>query len=75
MEINLDKLDEVTQSRYKEFKEKVQELLMNYQQKDNKRFNLVKTKIEQTNGDWDTAINLVSDNSKESIGISQLLAY
>lgn len=48
MEINLDKLDEVTQSRYKEFKEKVQELLMNYQQKDNKRFNLVKTKIEQT---------------------------
>ena len=38
MEINLDKLDEVTQSRYKEFKEKVQELLMNYQQKDNKRF-------------------------------------
>ena len=75
MDINLDKLDSVTQTRYKEFKEKVKELLATYQQTDQERFDLVKEKIEQTNGNWDTTIKLTSGNSMESVDISQLLAY
>lgn len=75
MDINLDKLDSVTQTKYREFKEKVEELLATYQQTDTDRFDLVKKKIEQTNGNWDTSINLISGDSKESVEISQLLAY
>lgn len=75
MDINLDKLDSVTQTKYKEFKEKVEELLATYQETDTERFDLVKKKLEQTNGNWDTTIDLVSGNSRESVDISQLLAY
>ena len=38
MEIYLDKLDSITQTKYKEFKEKVQELLTTYQETDSERF-------------------------------------
>ena len=75
MKIYLDELDSITQTKYQEFKEKVQELLATYHEIDTERFELVKKKIEQTNGNWDTTIDLVSENSRESVDISQLLAY
>lgn len=75
MDINLDKVDSVTQTKYKEFKEKVEELLKTYLETDTERFNLVKKKLEQTNDNWDTTIDLISGNSRESVDISQLLAY
>ncbi len=75
MDINLDELDSVTQTKYKEFQDKVQELLTSYQEKDMERFDLVKKKIEQTNDNWDSTIDLVSGNSKKKVDISQLLAY
>lgn len=75
MEIYLDKLDGITQTKYQEFKEKVEELLAFYQETDTERYNLVKDKIEQTKGNWDTTIDLISGNSRESVHISQLLAY
>jgi len=75
MDINLENLDGITQTKYQEFKEKVQELLATYQEKEKERFNLVKERIEQTNGDWDTTINFISGNTRESVDISQLLAF
>lgn len=75
MEIYLDKLDSITQTKYQEFKEKVEELLTFYQETDPERYNLVKDKIEQTKGNWDTTIDLVSGSSRDSVDISQLLAY
>lgn len=75
MDINLDNLDSITQVKYEEFKKTVQYLLLSYQKSDPERFELVKKKIEQTNGNWDTSINLISGNSMESVDISQLLAY
>ena len=75
MEIYLDKLDSITQTKYQEFKEKVEELLTFYQKTDPERYNLVKDKIEQTKCNWDTTIDLVSDSSRDSVDISQLLAY
>lgn len=75
MEIYLDKLDSITQTKYQEFKEKVEELLAFYQETDPERYNLVKDKIEQTKGNWDTTIDLVNGSSRDSIDISQLLAY
>ena len=36
---------------------------------------MVKDKIEQTKGNWDTTIDLVSGSSRDSVDISQLLAY
>ena len=75
MDINLDNLDSITQDKYKEFKKIVQDLLISYKKSDPERFELVKKKIEQTNGNWDTSINLISGNSMESVDISQLLAY
>lgn len=75
MDINLDKVDSVTKTKYKEFKEKVEELLKTYLKTDTERFNLVKKKLEQTNDNWDTTIDLISGNSRESVDISQLLAY
>ncbi len=75
MEIYLDKLDSITQTKYQEFKEKVEELLTFYQGTDPERYNLVKDKIEQTKGNWDTTIDLVSGSSRDSVDISQLLAY
>ena len=75
MEIYLDKLDGITQTKYQEFKEKVEELLSFYQETDTERYNLVKDKIEQTKGNWDTTIDLIRENSRESVHISQLLAY
>ena len=75
MEIYLDNLDSITQTKYQEFKEKVEELLAIYQETDSQRYNWVKEKIEQTNGNWDTTIDLISENSRQSINISQLLAY
>ena len=75
MEIYLDKLDSITQTKYQKFKEKVEELLTFYQETDPERYNLVKDKIEQTKGNWDTTIDLVSGSSRDSVDISQLLAY
>lgn len=75
MEIYLDKLDSITQTKYQEFKEKVEELLAFYQETDPERYNLVKDKIEQTKGNWDTTIDLVNGTSRDSVDISQLLAY
>lgn len=75
MEIYLDKLDSITQTKYQEFKEKVEELLAFYQETDPERYNLVKDKIEQTKGNWDTTIDLVNGSSRDSVDISRLLAY
>lgn len=75
MEIYLDKLDSITQTKYQEFKEKVEELLAFYQETDPERYNLVKDKIEQIKGNWDTTIDLVNVSSRDSVDISQLLAY
>lgn len=75
MEIYLDKLDSITQTKYQEFKEKVEELLTFYQETNPERYNLVKDKIEQTKGNWDTTIDLVSGSYRDSVDISQLLAY
>lgn len=75
MEIYLDKLDSITQTKYQEFKEKVEELLAFYQETDPERYNLVKDKIEQTKDNWDTTIDLVNGSSRDSVDISQLLAY
>ena len=75
MEIYLYKLDSITQTKYQEFKEKVEELLAFYQETDPERYNLVKDKIEQTKGNWDTTIDLVNGSSRDSVDISQLLAY
>lgn len=75
MEIYLDKLDSITQTKYQEFKEKVEELLAFYQETDPERYNLVKDKIEQIKGNWDTTIDLVNGSSRDSVDISQLLAY
>ena len=67
MEIYLDKLDSITQTKYQEFKEKVEELLTFYQKTDPERYNLVKDKIEQTKCNWDTTIDLVSDSSRNTV--------
>lgn len=75
MEIYLDKLDSITQTKYQEFKEKVEELLAFYQETDPERYNLVKDKIEQIKGNLDTTIDLVNGSSRDSVDISQLLAY
>ena len=75
MEIYLDKLYSITQTKYQEFKEKVEELLAFYQETDPERYNLVKDKIEQIKGNWDTTIDLVNGSSRDSVDISQLLAY
>lgn len=75
MEIYLDKLDNVTQIKYQEFNEKVKELLELYKKKDIEKYNLVKEKIEQTKGNWDTTINLVNKNFVDIVDISKLLAY
>lgn len=75
MDINLDNLDSVTQTKYREFKEKVEELLAIYQEIDTHRFDLVREKIAQTKGNWDTSINLISGDSIGGVDISQLLAY
>lgn len=75
MDINLDKLDSVTKTKYQKFREEVQNLLASYKQNNVERFELVKKKIEQTNGDWGTQINLVSGDFIVSVDISQLLAY
>ena len=75
MEIYLDKLDSITQTKYQEFKEKVEELLAFYQETDPERYTLVKDKIEQTKDNWDTTIDLVNGSSRDSVDISQLLAY
>lgn len=75
MEIYLDKLGSITQTKYQEFKEKVEELLAFYQETNPERYNLVKDKIEQTKGNWDTTIDLVSGSYRDSVDISQLLAY
>lgn len=75
MEIYLDKLDSITQTKYQEFKEKVEELLAFYQETDPERYNLVNEKLEQTEGNWDTTIDLISGSSRDSVDISLLLSY
>ena len=75
MDIYLDKLDIITQNKYQEFKEKVEELLAFYQKTNSEKYNLVKEKIEQTKGKWDTTIDLVIGSSRHSVNISQLLIY
>lgn len=62
MEIYLDKLDSITQTKYQEFKEKVEELLAFYQETDPERYNLVKDKIEQVKARQQRAIS----NQRES---------
>lgn len=75
MDIYLDKLDIITQNKYQEFKEKVEELLAFYQKTNSEKYNLVKEKIEQTKGKWDTTIDLIIGSSRHSVNISQLLIY
>lgn len=75
MDIQLDELDEITQGKYLEFKEKVEELLKKYQQMYSEKYELIKQKVEHTNGNWDTSINLVSNDAIEAVDISQLLAF
>lgn len=75
MKIYLDNLDSITKTKYKEFQDKVEKLLAEYQTTDSDRFKKVKNKIEQTSGNWDTYIELISGNTIQHIDISQLLAY
>ena len=75
MKIYLDNLDSITKTKYKEFQDKVEKLLTEYQTTDSDRFKKVKNKIEQTNGNWDTYIELISGDTIQHIDISQLLAY
>ena len=49
MKIYLDNLDSITKTKYKEFQDKVEKLLAEYQTTDSDRFKKVKNKIEQTN--------------------------
>ena len=75
MKIYLDNLDSITKTKYKEFQDKVEKLLAEYQTTDSDRFKKVKNKIEQTSGNWDTYIELISGDTIQHIDISQLLAY
>ena len=75
MIVNLDNLDNTTQEKYREFKTQVEGLLVNYQSNDRQRFELVKRKIEQTNGLWEHGISLESKGKKENVDITYLLAY
>ena len=75
MEIYLDRLDAITQERYREFQERVQELLATYQESDRERFDSISQRIKQTERDWDTTITLISGDTREDIDITQLLAY
>ena len=75
MEINIDNLDTVTQRKYREFANEVKQLLTIYQETDSNRFQMIKEKIEQTNGNWDKHITLNTGDIKEQVDISQLLAF
>ena len=50
-------------------------MLAFYQKTNSEKYNLVKEKIEQTKGKWDTTIDLVIGSSRHSVNISQLLIY
>ena len=56
------KFRQYTRNKYEIFKEKVQELLANYQENDQERFDLVR-RIEQTSGNQASTIELISGNS------------
>lgn len=75
MDIYLDQADNITQAKYEDFAKQVQTLLAQYEKKDQRRFELVKKNIEQTNGQWDTSINLIRGDSVQEVNITQLLAY
>lgn len=46
MKIYLDNLDSITKTKYKEFQDKVEKLLAEYQTTDSDRFKKVKNKIK-----------------------------
>ena len=75
MNLVLDDLDRFTQSKYEEFQEKVEEVLRKYQVEYQDRYELIQKKIEQTNGNWDTNIQLTRGELLEHVAISQLLAF
>ena len=80
LEIDFSIVSEKTKIKYKEFSEKVNELLQKYGEQDKKmgltRLEDVKTKIEELNGNWDMGISLKHDDgSIEEIPVSLLLAY
>ena len=75
MKINLDRLDSITQAKYKDFEEKVERFLSEYEESDSDRYNLVKDRLANTNGNWDTQIELISNNTSKMVNISQLLVY
>lgn len=75
MKINLDRLDSITQAKYKDFEENVERFLSEYEESDSDRYNLVKDRLANTNGNWDTQIELISNNTSKMVNISQLLVY
>ena len=48
MKIYLDNLDSITKTKYKEFQDKVEKLLAEYQTTDSDRFKKVKNKLKVT---------------------------
>ena len=75
MDIFLDQLDSVTQGKYREFEEKVSNLLEKYKQEDPERFSYVEKKLEEAGDNWTKEIRLNSGDYYKSVNIAQLLAY
>lgn len=76
LEINLNTVSEQTKTKYMEFAKQVKELLQKYEAQDSIRLQQVKTKIEDTKGNWDIGIGLKHDDKAvEEIPVSLLLAY
>ena len=75
MDINVDKLNEITQKKYKELEITVKSLLKQYEENDKERFDLIKNKIAEKGEDWDANLTLISGDSSTELNIQQLLAY
>lgn len=76
LEIDLRTVNEQTKIKYKQFTEQVMALLHKYEEQDPIRLQQVKTKLEETKGNWDIGIGLRQDDKVvEEIPVSLLLAY
>ena len=76
LEIDLSNVSEQTKVKYIEFVKQVKKLLQKYEEQDLEGLQQVKSKIEDTRGNWDIGIRLkYGDNAEKEIPISLLLAY
>lgn len=75
MNINLEKVDKITLSKYEEFKNQVQECLSRYEKTDKEKIDLVKEKLKRPEIDWDASLNLQAKDTEEKVDVSVLLAY